>query len=74
MFGVRVTHMSGVCNLGPQGGFKGQLSSLKSLFNFFLPKDLFVLTNKRNGIFIMSPWPYPGDGTRSCLGSKFYFF
>ena len=52
-FGVRDFHMSGVCGstffwaypLGPQGGFKGQLSDSKSQFQRFYTK-LYVCSQR----------------------------
>ena len=80
-FGVRVTHMSGVCNStfwpSPWGPGRVQRSTNifeKSISMIFISNFLCVLTNKRYGIFIMSPRSYRRGGTWGCLGVKILFF
>ena len=69
-WGVR-QHFFLAIPLGPRGGFKGQLSYLKSqLQKFFTPNFMFVLKNKRNGIFIMSPGSYYRGWDLGLLGGQ----
>ena len=44
----------------------------KSISKIFIPNFMFVLKNKRNGIFIMSPGSYSRGGTNGLLGGHFF--
>ena len=59
--------------LGPRGRFIDQLSYLKkSISKIFIPNFMFVLKNKRNGIFIMSPGSYSRGWDLGLLGGQFF--
>ena len=80
-FGVRDFHMSEVCGStifgpspwGPGEGSKVNYQIRKVDFKIFIPNFMFVLKNKRNGIFIMSPGSYSRGWDLGLLGGKFFF-
>ena len=74
--------MSGVCHstfclaipLGPQGGFKGQLSYLRSQFQRFLYQTLCLFSKiKQTGFSLCRLCHTPEGGTWGCLGVSFFF-
>ena len=79
-FGVRDFHMSGVWGStffgpspwGPGEGSKVNYQIRKVNFKDFIPNFMFVLKNKRNGIFIMSPLSYSRGGLGVARGSIFF--
>ena len=82
-FGVRDFHMSGVCDSTFFGHPRGALGRVqrstiifeKSISKIFLLNFMFVLKNKRNGNFIMSPGSYSRGWDLGLLwGQIFYFF
>ena len=61
--------------LGPQGGFKGQLSYLKSQFQRFLYQTLCLFSKiKEMGFSFCRLGHTPGGGTWGCLGVKSFLF
>ena len=63
-------HFFGAIPLGPRGGFKGQLSYLKSQFQRFLYQTLCLFSKiKEIGFSLCRLGRTPGDGTWGCLGS-----
>ena len=72
--------MSGVCNItffghppGATGGFKSQLSYLKSQFQRFLYQTLCLFSKiKQMGFSLCRLGHTPGGGTWGCLGVKFF--
>ena len=74
--------MSGVCDstffghpLGPHRGVhRSTIIFEKSISKIFIPNFMFVLKNKRNGIFIMSPGLYSRGWDLGLLGVNFFFF
>ena len=73
--------MSGVCGstffltipLGPREGSKVNYQIQKVNFKDFIPNFKFVLKNKRNGIFIMSPRSYSRGWDLGLLVGQFFF-
>ena len=73
--------MSGVCDstfFGHSPGAPGrvQRSTIifeKSISKIFIPNFMFVLKNKRNGIFIMSPGSYSRGWDFGLLGGQIFF-
>ena len=61
--------------LGPRGGFKGQLSYLKSQFQRFLYQTLCLFSEiKEMGFSLCRPGHTPGGGTWGCLEVKIFIF
>ena len=81
-FGVRGFHMSWVFDstyLGHPPGAPGRIQRStiifeKSISKIFIPNFMFVLKNKRNGIFIMSPVSYSRGWDLGLLGVKIFFY
>ena len=80
-FCVRDFHMSGVCRstsfgpstLGPGEGSKVTYQIRKVNFKDFIPNFMFVLKNKRNGIFIMSFGSYSRGWDLGSLVGQIFF-
>ena len=74
--------MSGVCGStffgpspwGPGEGSKVNYKIRKVDFKDFIPNFMFVLKNKRNGIFIMSPGSYSRGWDLGLLGGQIFFY
>ena len=72
--------MSGVCGStffgpspwGPREGSKVNYHIRKINFKDFIPNFIFVLKNKRNGIFIMSPGSYSRGWDLGLLVGHFF--
>ena len=66
-------HFFGAIPLGPRGGFKSQLSDLKSQFQrFFIPNFMFVLKNKRMRFHYVA-WVVLKGWDLGLLGVNFFF-